>query len=231
MKRYFYSDNRLGWFRLVILLGVCLAMLAPGSGFADDTSLFGEMDELSIIMEDDGDWPKHPLKKIGSAIIWEGPVETDGEYLYFAGIGARIIFPEEDTEFPGTRFIGFGGEEVTLEEMDLGAVHVNVGLTSDGAHVVKWVVQGPVLILRGRITELAPEYETLTVKGFDIAVTENTRLKKLRIFYPNQQIGFSDLAAGMPVRVVAHDVESVYLGLGVLAVVQSRPEDDGVNAP
>lgn len=231
MKIYSDKGKRLIGFRLAVLLAVSFMLIMPGSGVAGDTDFWGATDELSNIMEDTGDWPKHPLEKIGSAILWEGSVETDYEYIYFAGIGARIIFPDEDTEFPETRFIGFGGEAVTLEEMDLNAVQVSVGINADGEHVVKWVVQGPVLILRGRITELDPTYGILTVKGFDITVTENTRLKKLRIFYPNEPIDFSNLRIGMPVQVVAHHIDGAYLGLGVLAVIPPRLDVSESTAP
>lgn len=206
----------------------CL-FLVSGNLWAADMNAAGDTDLLDGVMEESSE-RMGPLKKIGSAIVWNGAVTVEDDMVLCAGLRARIIFDDAGTDVPGTRFVGIGGEPVDLTEMDLTDLHVNIALTSTGEHVVRWIVQGPFLELRGRITELDGEYQILTVQGIPVAMTAHTRLRRLRIFYPNQPIRFADLKTGTPVRVIAHFLpngQETYLGLGVLAVMPNHSIHEG----
>jgi len=213
MKKTFANWKYMIWSLLLCLVIATTAVAAEEIVPLEDT------DAMSIIMGEGIDGPFRPLRRIGAATIWEGPVSVVDNTLSCAGITAEIIPPDQESDYPETRYIGIGGAEVTLEEMDLSAVHVNMAMTDDGFYVVRFIVQGPALILRGRITDIDTELETVTVQGFTISVLETTRLRKLRLWHYCKPIRFSDLKIGAPVRVVANYTEDAYQAIGVLAVL------------
>lgn len=190
-------------------------------------------DEVATTMEQAANGCRPPIKKIKPAVIWEGAVAIESvgneHFLKCAGIDAKIVLTEEESsEYPATRFFGFGGEAISFEEfldLDLSAVHANMRLTEDQNYIARWLVVGPALTLRGRITEIDHEFETITVQGLTVSITENTRLHKLRIFHVCPPIVFTDLKVGMPVRTVAHYAEEdgAYVGLSVLAAIPPHP--------
>jgi Domain of unknown function (DUF5666) len=217
MKADGIRANRVKWIGLAAVPVICLMMAV--SAFAADTGLAGGTDTLSILMDNTPGTLKDALNAIGPAVIWNGGVTVDGSTLQCAGISAEIIASDQEGGYPATRFFGFGGEPVNLEDLDLSAVHVNMVKTDEGTYVVRWIVQGPALILRGRITELDPQAKTLTVQGITVSATQYTRLRRYRLLAVNQPITFDDLKTGDPVRVVTSYANGNYLAIGILEVV------------
>jgi hypothetical protein len=216
--------------RFIGMLILCLVMIAS-TIWTDSNTIALATDEMEVCMENTHKECIPPLIKINAAVIWDGAVTIESVgydfYLQCAGVEAKILLSKEESNCPATRLYGFGGEPISIDElmeMDLSFVHVNMRLTEDQAYVVRWLVVGPALTLRGKITELDPELETFIVQGFTVSVTENTRLHKLRIFHCCPPIDFSDLKVGTRVRTVAHYDEEGgnYLGLIVLAAMPPR---------
>ena len=167
----------------------------------------------------------HPgiIQRLLKGICWEGPADFDDEsgFLTVAGIKARVIFEESENYHP-TQIIGIGGEPTTIAKLDLTALGVRIGYRLDNEeYFVKRIVQGPTLTVRGRLTDVDPETETVVVKGLTINLTEFTKIHGLfRCHFPVIPLKISDLKSGMRVHVLAQYVEGSYEAVGILAKIR-----------
>ena len=222
-NRYFTEGHR------VLLKLSFLLVLSIGFCFTPYSAMAGKekVDDFSGIVYDGEDVKciHHPpgiTQRLLKGICWEGPAAYDESgFLTIAGIKARIIL-EENEDYKPTQIIGIGGEPTTIKKLDLAAVGVRIGYCPDNEkYFVKRIVQGPTLTVRGRLTIVDPETETLAVKGLTINLTEFTKIHCLFRCHPSAMpLKFSDLKIGMRVHVLTQYVEGSYEAVEILARIR-----------
>ena len=210
---------------LVFLIGFC-CWSQPA--LAQEENL--DIPEI-FAMLDGGDGPEgkffppicRPFRK---GIYWNGPAayNPDESSLTSAGITARII-SEGDDKSDFTQIIGIGGAPAAMEDLDLNKVRVCMKVVNDddndNEYLVKRIIQGPLLTIRGRITEVDTANKTITVNGLKVNLTEHTKIRaSFRCHFPSVSLQASDLRKGMPVHVVTQHSNNTYPAVGVLVKIK-----------
>ncbi len=175
---------------------------------------------------------RRPFKR---DILWLGPASYEDGNLTCAGIKARVLDESAGDPF-STLIIGQYGEKVSIGDLDLTSVRVRIGYSDDNGYFVKRIVQGPILDIRGLISEVDEDQSHITVNGLSISLNDNTVIRAFRSILVSKGLDRSVLRSGLPVRVLAQYINNEYFAVGILVLRQNlvrfralinEIEDDG----
>ena len=177
----------------------------------------GEVVELETGLGRHGLTLKRIRRPFRRDILCDGEATYADGNISCAGITARILDVEAGDPYP-TQIIGKFGARVSIEDLDLSAVRVRIGYDPDAGFFAKRIVQGPVVGVRGRISDVNVEDKTISLNGLTIKFDENTAIRSFRSILVPRHMDESVLRPGLPVRAMVQYVDNEYYALGILVL-------------
>ncbi len=160
----------------------------------------GEIVEAEILIKDDKIYAKRIRRAYRNDIICRGAVVYDNNSITCNSITGELL-SKANGDVIDTQVIGENGERgVSIESINLSDVLVKFGYNiSESTYFVKIIIQCPISVIRGKISEVSDTY--IKVNGINIIINENTIIKKFRSLFLREKIDESELTVGSPVRV------------------------------
>ena len=187
----------------------------------------GETVEVESIIKDGKIIGKRIKRLVHSSIICKGNIEYDSSEATISCNGVTgVILSKENGDPVDTLIIGAKGVVTTIDNISLDNAVVKFGYDEkEDGYFVKRIVEGPVVILRGKISEKTDKY--IKVAGKTVNITENTKFTRLIPSFLIKKLNFSSIKEDSIVRVHAQYINGEYYALAVFVANPRRVKFHG----
>ena len=182
----------------------------------------GETVEVESIIKAGKIIGKRIKRLVHSSITCNGNIEYDSAENTITCNGITgIILSKENGDPADTLIIGAKGVVTTIDNISLDNAVVKFGYDKEeDGYFVKRIVEGPVVILRGKVTEKTDEY--IKVAGKTVNITENTKFTRLIPSFLIKKLNYSSIKQDSLVRVHAQYINGEYYALAVFVANPRR---------